>query len=337
LKSARRGSTAAPDLPFRCRPFHGHRHRVSAQVKLTAEFWVILTAISVFWGSTFAANRTALEELDGWTILGLRSLFSAALLWVVVKLRGHPVPRSPRVWLKLSLLGVMAMLLPHILVLWGQIYVPSALAGILNASVAPFTVAFAAGCLPDERLTPRRTVGIALSLLGVIVAAGAGNLLALDLGSAGQLAIVLGAAIYASSTVIARLCIRGIPSEVTAAIFFTITTLLSLPIAVVAQGVPSLALRPQTWAALGFLVLFASVGAYLIVYRYLPRYGASNINLANLLTGPVAVLLGSWLFDESLPAHAYAGFAILGLGLLAIDGRIVAFFACSRDGDHDST
>lgn len=58
-----------------------------------------------------------------------------------------------------------------------------------------------------------------------------------------------------------------------------------------------------------------------MLYRYLPVYGASNMNLFSLLTGPVAILLGAIFFAESLPPRAYAGFGLIALGLLLIDGR----------------
>jgi len=44
---------------------------------------------------------------------------------------------------------------------------------------------------------------------------------------------------------------------------------------------------------------------------------------------PVAVILGALALNEALPLRAYGGFALLGMGLLVIDGRILRHI--SRD------
>ncbi len=41
---------------------------------------------------------------------------------------------------------------------------------------------------------------------------------------------------------------------------------------------------------------------------------------------PVAILLGTWARNETLGANAFTGFALLALGLLILDGRILSLF-----------
>ena len=44
----------------------------------------------------------------------------------------------------------------------------------------------------------------------------------------------------------------------------------------------------------------------------------------------VAIVLGAWMLEESLDPNAYAGFALLALGLVIIDGRAVRLIDRSR-------
>ena len=41
-----------------------------------------------------------------------------------------------------------------------------------------------------------------------------------------------------------------------------------------------------------------------------------------LLVAPVAIVLGALVYGEALPWRAYAGFALLALGLVILDGRL---------------
>ena len=62
--------------------------------------------------------------------------------------------------------------------------------------------------------------------------------------------------------------------------------------------------------------------AYLLYYRILNAAGAGNLLLVTLLIAPVAIVLGAFVRGEALGLPAYAGFALLALGLLILDGRI---------------
>jgi drug/metabolite transporter (DMT)-like permease len=45
--------------------------------------------------------------------------------------------------------------------------------------------------------------------------------------------------------------------------------------------------------------------------------------LVTLLVPPIAIVLGAVVLGEALHPRAYAGFALLALGLIILDGRAV--------------
>ena len=57
--------------------------------------------------------------------------------------------------------------------------------------------------------------------------------------------------------------------------------------------------------------------------RVLALAGSGNLMLVTLLVAPVAIILGALVLGEALPLRAYAGFAILAVGLLILDGRFL--------------
>ena len=44
--------------------------------------------------------------------------------------------------------------------------------------------------------------------------------------------------------------------------------------------------------------------------------------LVTLIIPPIAIFLGAWLRDETIPTLAYFGLGLLALGLLILDGRV---------------
>jgi drug/metabolite transporter (DMT)-like permease len=175
---------------------------------------------------------------------------------------------------------------------------------------------------PDERMTARKAIGVGLGFLGVALAMGLTHLGALDPRSLGQLAILGAALSYAAAAAFARVAVRGLRPEVSAAGMLTGASVVMVPLALFIEGPPSLAYAPATWAALAYLAFAASALAYLLYYAVLQAAGAGNLSLVTLLIPPIAIVLGAAVYGEALHVTAYLGFGLLALGLLILDGRI---------------
>jgi drug/metabolite transporter (DMT)-like permease len=220
-------------------------------------------------------------------------------------------------------MGLLNNALPFSLITWGQLVIPSGLAAIVNASTAIFGVVIAALAFGDERLTARRLTGALLGFAGVATAIGFGTLTALDLSSLPQLALVAAAISYACAAVWGRKRLGGLAPQVAAAGMLTGSSLVMLPLALVVDGAPALTHSTVAWAALAYLAVVSTAGAYLLYYRVLGMAGAGNLSLVTLLTAPVAITLGALMLGEALHPRAYAGFALIAAGLLMIDGRLL--------------
>jgi drug/metabolite transporter (DMT)-like permease len=77
---------------------------------------------------------------------------------------------------------------------------------------------------------------------------------------------------------------------------------------------------PALWAALGIAVISTAL-AYLVYYRIITKNGATNVSLVTFLIPVTAILLGVLFLKETLTLSEFLGFALIGLGLAAIDGR----------------
>ncbi len=294
---------------------------------MSALAWLLLTLLAVIWGGSYLSNRVALEQVPVFTTVAFRVGGAALALWVYVAVRRLPVALTPGLAGRFLVMGVLNNVIPFTLIVWGQQHIPSGLAAILNAATAILTVLLAALLFADERLTANKAAGVAVGFVGVCVIVGPDALMHLDITSWGQLAMLGAAVSYAASSAFARIALQGLRAEVSAAGMLTAAACVMVPVALWQDGVPTLAYSPASWGALAYLALMSSALAYVIFYRVLVLAGIGNLQLVTLLVGPVAVVMGAVVYGEALALNEYAGFAIIAMGLLLIDGRILRQFS----------
>ena len=293
------------------------------QKSIAPRAWAELTLLALIWGGSFLSNAVILRDYGPMWTVALRVLIAALVLWGYVAWRGIAVPRQARVWGAFLIMGLLNNAIPFTLITWGQQHISSGLASILNAVTAVFGVLIAALVFSDERLTANKLWGVALGFSGATVIIGLSALKQLNLASAGQLAVLGAALSYALAGAWARKTLGGQTPQLAAAGMLTGSTLIMVPLALWTEGAAHLPTLPQTWAALGYLALIATAGAYLLYYRVLGMAGSGNLMLVTLMVAPFAILLGAIVLQEVLPPRAYGGFALLAAGLIVIDGRVL--------------
>ncbi len=295
---------------------------MSDSLSIPAKAWAGILAVSLLWGGSFLSIRLAVGEVPTFTIVAFRVGGAALALWLYLAATGARMPRGRDTWAALFVMGLLNNALPFSLITWGQHYIPSGLTAILNAATAIFGTLVAALLLKDERLTARKAVGVTLGFLGVATAMGLGNLTRLDPTSLAQLALMGSSMSYALSGVWARATLGQVPPTIAAAGMLTCSSAVMIPLALLTDGVPSLAYSASAWGGLVYLSVFASALAYILVYRIIAVAGAANFSIITLLVAPVAIVLGAVVLGETLRPAAYAGFALLAAGLIVLDGRL---------------
>ena len=290
---------------------------------ISARAWGLMALLAVLWAAVFLSVRIALDEIPPMTVVAHRVGWASVVLWAYVFARRMPLPRGARVWIGFAGMGLLNNVIPFSLMAWGQLYIPSGLTSIFNATTAIFGVLVASLLLADERLTRRKAIGVVIGFAGVVMAIGADSLREFDITSLAQLAVLAGTLSYAFAGVWARKMLGGLAPQVAAAGMLTASTLIMVPLAWYFEGPIRLDLTPRTLMALAYASLGATALAYLLYYRVLTLAGSGNLMLVTLLIAPIAIVLGALVLGETLPPNAYSGFALLALGLVIIDGRLI--------------
>lgn len=286
--------------------------------------WGMLLILSVVWGGSFFFNRVAVQELPVFTVVVSRVALAAIILTVILRLRGERLPTSGRVWAAFFGMGFLNNAVPFLLIVWGQQFIASGVASILNASTPLFTVLFAHFLTTDEKLSGGRLAGVLIGFAGVAVMIGPDAFRALGSNLAAQLACLGAAVSYAFAGIFGRrFRAMGVTPITTAAGQVIASSTMLLPVMLVVD-------RPWTLpvpsvAALAALVALAAVStafAYVLFFRILSTAGATNIVLVTFLVPVSAILLGVAFLGERLRPEHLAGMALIGAGLAAIDGRL---------------
>lgn len=292
------------------------------QKSLSGRAWAEMLVLALIWGGSFLSIRIALDEISPLMSVAHRVTLAMLVLWFVVAMMRIPLPRNPRIWFAFLMMGLLNNVIPFVLMAWGQLYIESGLTSILNAFTAVVGVVMAALFFSDERLTPRKIIGVVFGFFGVAVAIGLENFKNFDLRNLAQLAVIGGTVAYAVASVWARKNLVGMPPQLAAAGMLTGATVIMLPLVYFVEGLPTFDLKPRTLVAIGYYAVIATAAAYLLYYRVLAMAGSGNLMLVTLLVAPIAITLGAVVLGEKLSANAFVGFVILAVGLIILDGRV---------------
>src|SRR5574341_1823395 len=128
---------------------------------------LVWLALCLIWGSTWLFIKLGLRDLPPFTFVGIRFLLASLILAAVIYIRRLRLPRDRRDWQFIAWTGLLTVTINFALVFWGEQYLSSGLAALLNATMPFFGIMLAHRYLPNERITPTKIFGVLLGTAGV--------------------------------------------------------------------------------------------------------------------------------------------------------------------------
>ena len=279
--------------------------------RMGAGEWGLLIILSVLWGASFLFMGILVKELPPLTISASRLTIASLLIGILASRRPKDLP-----WRELLILGVLNNTIPYALILWGQRYVSSSVASIINSTSPFFTSIFAHFLTDDEKINKFSMVGISLGFSGVLA-------MAWDLQGSliGELAIITAVICYSYATVYGRrFYSMGLSPLDIAFGQLSTAAATSIPLAILER--PWLVMPSQrAWVSIIGISVFSTALAYLIFFRILERAGATNANLVTLLIPVTATLLCTVFLGERLELRHIVGMCLIMTGLLIMNLR----------------
>lgn len=301
--------------------------------------WALLITLSILWGGSFFFVEIAVEALPPFTIVFLRLALAALALHLIVVALGQRMPAGWPAWRAFFGMGLLNNAIPFSLLVWAQIHITGGLTSILNAATPLATVIVAHVLTSDEKMTRNRILGVLVGMAGVAVIIGPDALSGLGSSVLAQLAVLGATVSYAFAGVYGRrFRTMGIAPLHTATGQVTASTTLLVPLVLIVDQ-PWMLSMPgaSVWGSILGLALPSTALAYIIYFRILATSGATNLMLVTFLVPVSAILLGSTFLGEQLEPKHFAGMALIGLGLAAIDGRLLDSLFRKVTGRKDDT
>jgi drug/metabolite transporter (DMT)-like permease len=299
---------------------------VNQTPKLDGTSWAMIGAMSLLWGSAFLLIEIGLRSFSPNTLVFLRMAIAAPVMLLALLLLKERLPRDWASWRQLFVLGALNAALPFILFFWGQQYLDSGYASVLNATTPLWGVLVAHFLTDDEKATPLRIAGVLVGLAGIIVMVGPEAMGGMSDSLLAQIACVVSTFFYSFAAIYGRKLGQSSMTPMAVATGQVITAgIIMLPVMLYFDR-PWEAPLPSTDSMLAALALGIPATAipYLLYFKTIDRAGASNAMLVAFIMPVIAILLGIAFLGEVLTGAQIAGTALIAVGLLAIDGRLLA-------------
>jgi drug/metabolite transporter (DMT)-like permease len=276
--------------------------------------------LGTVWGSSYTFIKVSLDGLTPAQLVLARIALGLIVLLAFVRIRGIRMPNMGSVWVHGAVAAALGLVIPFMLLAYGEQHTSAAMAGVLTAALPLATLAAATAFLPSERATLRKIVGFLIGFAGVVLIVApwegiSGTLI-------GQLAVLGSTVSYAAQAVYIRKFIipYGVSSVALVASQLVTATILQAAVTpVMTWETPHL-----TWPvviSVGILGVLSTGIAYVIYFRLIADLGASTAAAVNYLVPVVGAAASVILLSESVTWSMVIGAIIVLFGLAAAENR----------------
>lgn len=262
-----------------------------------------------------------MEEVPPLTVAAFRIGIGALVLFLFLKSKGMTFPRERKMWRHFTLLGITSCALPFSLICYGEQFISSALAAIINGTTPIFTAFLAHIFLSDERFTMKKFIGISLGLFGTISIFFPSLFDEIERNALGIVSIIIASCSYGVGIVYARKNIPKLASLVVPCSQLIMGAIIQFVVALLVEQPFSGAYTMPSWKAIGSIIALGTIGtalAYVFYFKVLELRGATYLSMVTCIIPSVAVVLGVVLLHEELTPFSYLGFVFIltGVGVL---------------------
>jgi drug/metabolite transporter (DMT)-like permease len=279
---------------------------------------LLLLILGTIWGASYLFIKVIVAEVPVLTLVAGRLTLATMIMWGILRVRGLSLPRSRRMWGAYAVLGFLGMAVPYSLISWGEQYISSGLASLLQATTPIFTVILAHFLTNDERVTMVKMIGVVIGFVGVGILMLPDLCQGLQANLLGQLAIVGSSLCYAGAAIYIRSRLRGQPPLVSATGQLTMGVILMLPASLLIDRPFGLSPSLPALASWMVLTILGTVVAYVIYFTIVERTSATFVTMVTYIIPINGLMLGALVLNESLDVTMLGSLVMILAGVLLV-------------------
>ncbi len=269
---------------------------------------LVFAAIVLVGGTNFVAVRFSNRELPPFFGAGIRFVAASLLLLVLAGAMRLRLPRG-RALVGALAFGVLNFGVTYALAYWALQTAPAALASTLVA-LTPLLTFLLAVTIRDETFHWRGLAGGLVAIVGVAIIF---RDQVRDVSLGPLVALALQPLAFAIGTIWAKRLPQGHPVA-TNAVAMAPGAALLLALAWVAKEAPSLPSRPETWLALGYLIVATAI-LFVGIFFVVRRWTASATSYATVMFPVVTLVVGAIIAGEGVTWSFVVGAALVMVGV----------------------
>jgi drug/metabolite transporter (DMT)-like permease len=287
-------------------------------VKFTGREAAAFAALTLIWGTTWAAIRVGLAGIPPLAGVGIRFTIAGALLLAIAWHQRAPLGRTRverRLWIANA---VATFMVPYGVIYWAEQIVPTGLSAILFSTFPLWVSIVGRRVLPGERPHAGQWLGVALGFAGIVV------IFSEDFARLGApgirlrcLALLGAALVSASCSVAIKRWGGGVSPLSLSAVPMLAAGLATGAVAAAVERDAPWQLSAGPVLATLYLAVFGSAVTFTLYFWLLRRSSALSASLISYTAPVVAVAVGIAAFGEPMTAR-------LGLGAVLVLAGVAA-------------
>jgi drug/metabolite transporter (DMT)-like permease len=258
--------------------------------------WALVVILTLGWGLNWPMMKMALAEIPVWTFRGVCCASGAIGLFLIAWLSKQRIRVPDGQWRTLLVTSLCNVTAWNVFIGYGLTMLPSGRTAIIAYTMPLWTVLLSRWVL-HERMTPRRILGVALGMAGMVLLIGT-ELALVRTAPLGAFLVLCGAFGWALGTVLMRRSPIQLP---TTALTAWQLLLGGLPIVIGALVLDWGRWQPiGTAATIGLVynMFFVFIFCYWAWFRIATSAPPTVAALSTLMIPVVGVFSGIWLLDE---------------------------------------
>jgi drug/metabolite transporter (DMT)-like permease len=291
--------------------------------------WLVPAAfilLGLIWGSSFLWIKIGVQEMDPATLVAYRVSLGALAMLLYARFTGERLARTVRELVPLAALGMVATALPFFLITWGEQYIDSGTAAVLNSLTPIFSLILAGVILRTESVTLIRVLGLVTGFAGAALLASREFALRGDaLALWGTAAVTVAAVAYALGASVSKAMVHGTPRNVVAAGNLTFAAVYIWVFALITGANPAPPAQADSIIAVLWLGLLGSFLAFVLLYFLISHIEATVATMVTYLFPVVGVMLGVIFLNELLDARLAIGTILVVVGIVVVSLRYDQF------------
>ncbi|WP_243698843.1 DMT family transporter [Flavobacterium sandaracinum] len=294
------------------------KNAVSSKISAIGLPILALCWVSFFWGTTWIASKEGVKHMPALQLVAIRQFLGGFLYISYFLFKKTPWPKGKQ-WKTIIILSILNFVLSNGLSTWGVKYISSGLGAIIGACVPLWIVIIT--FFRGERLSRLSVMGLIISFSGVCVIFydHLSDFLIPNFRF-GIIISVISTLTWAFGTLYTKKKAAtfnpyfslGIQMFLSSILVFAYTGATGISVSL--SEIPAI-----SWWSIAYLVVFGSILTFIAFIYALQNLPAEISSVYSYINPIIAVLLGAFIFGETLNAAIAIGGSVTLLGLYLVN------------------